>query len=278
MNSSMINAMVSMNALQQKLDVMANNIANINTVGYKKREASFQDLLYTQKNQPDTFNQPGRLSPLDFNQGWGSRLSVIQPNLTQGPLQATENPNDIAIEGNGLFEVTVNGDTPAYTRSGAFQLTLTANGDTILATENGYPVVAIVPDADGNPVEGNIIVPEGYGMHVNADGTVLGVSANETIELGRIKILQVSRPAALTAVSDNLFMVADGLNRDDIVQEITPDPDNGIALRQGFLEQSNVQMAEEMTELINVQRAYQLAARALSSSDTMMGLANTMRA
>jgi flagellar basal-body rod protein FlgG len=275
----MINAMVSMNALQQKLDVMADNIANVNTVGYKKKEVTFEDLLTNLKNQPETFNQPGRRTALDFNQGWGTKLSVIQPNLSQGPLKGTENLTDIAIEGSAVFEVTVDdANTSAYTRNGAFQLTMAANGDTILATENGYPVVANVPDANGNLVEGNIVVPRGYSLRVNADGTVLGVSSNNTIELGSIKLLQVSRPAALTAVSDNLFIIADGVNPDDIVQEVTPDPDNRIALRQGFLEQSNVQLSDEMTELINVQRAYQLAARALSSSDTMMGIANSIRA
>ncbi len=279
MNASMINAMVSMNALQQKLDVMADNIANVNTVGYKKKEVTFEDLLTNLKNQPETFNQPGRRTALDFNQGWGTKLSVIQPNLSQGPLKGTENLTDIAIEGSAMFEVTIDdANTSAYTRNGAFQLTMAANGDTILATENGYPVVANVPDANGNLVEGNIVVPRGYSLRVNADGTVLGVSSNNTIELGSIKLLQVSRPAALTAVSDNLFIIADGVNPDDIVQEVTPDPDNRIALRQGFLEQSNVQLSDEMTELINVQRAYQLAARALSSSDTMMGIANSIRA
>jgi flagellar basal-body rod protein FlgG len=279
LNASMINAMVSMNALQQKLDVMADNIANVNTVGYKKKEVTFEDLLTNLKNQPETFNQPGRRTALDFNQGWGTKLSVIQPNLSQGPLKGTENLTDIAIEGSAVFEVTVDdANTSAYTRNGAFQLTMAANGDTILATENGYPVVANVPDANGNLVEGNIVVPRGYSLRVNADGTVLGVSSNNTIELGSIKLLQVSRPAALTAVSDNLFIIADGVNPDDIVQEVTPDPDNRIALRQGFLEQSNVQLSDEMTELINVQRAYQLAARALSSSDTMMGIANSIRA
>ncbi len=279
MNASMINAMVSMNALQQKLDVMADNIANVNTVGYKKKEVTFEDLLTNLKNQPETFNQPGRRTALDFNQGWGTKLSVIQPNLSQGPLKGTENLTDIAIEGSAVFEVTIDdANTSAYTRNGAFQLTMAANGDTILATENGYPVVANVPDANGNLVEGNIVVPRGYSLRVNADGTVLGVSSNNTIELGSIKLLQVSRPAALTAVSDNLFIIADGVNPDDIVQEVTPDPDNRIALRQGFLEQSNVQLSDEITELINVQRAYQLAARALSSSDTMMGIANSIRA
>lgn len=279
MNASMINAMVSMNALQQKLDLLSDNIANVNTVGYKKKEASFEDLLTNMKSQPESMSQPGRLTPMDYNQGWGARVNLIQPNLTQGPLKSTENATDLAIEGNALFEVEVDGaGNSAYTRNGAFQLTMRANGDTILATEDGYPVVANVPDGDGGFVEGNIVVPEGYSMRVDADGTVLGVSSGDTITLGSLKLLQASRPSALTPVADNLFAIALGVNVDDVVQEIVPTMDNRIALRQGYLEQSNVQLTDEMTELINVQRAYQLAARALSSSDTMMGIANTMRA
>ncbi|WP_028608266.1 flagellar hook-basal body protein [Paenibacillus harenae] len=280
MNSSMINAMVSMNALQSKLDLLADNIANVNTVGYKRKEATFEDLLTNINRQPETFSQPGRLTPMDFTQGWGARMTTVQPNLSQGPLQGTDKDTDIAIEGSAMFEVVVDpAGNRGYTRNGAFQLTVGQNGDTILATEDGYPVVARVRDADtGEWVEGNIVVPQGYELRVNPDGTVLGVSSERTVELGSIKLLQASRPAALTAVSDNLFIVAKGINVGDVVQEIVPDSDNLISLRQGYLEQSNVMLTDEMTELINVQRAYQLAARALSSSDTMMQLANGLRA
>jgi fagellar hook-basal body proteins len=279
MNASMINAMVSMNALQQKLDLIADNIANVDTVGYKRKEATFEDLLTNLKAQPETFQQPGRLTPLDFNQGWGARVTMIQPNLAQGPLKATGSATDIAIEGNALFEVQVDqAGNRAYTRNGAFQLTVNAGGDTILTTEDGYPVIANVPLAGGGTAEQPVIVPEGFSLVVESDGTVLATSASETRTLGRIKLLQASRPAALTPVADNLFAIAQGINVDDVVQAVVPNADNRISLRQGYLEQSNVQFADEMTELISVQRAYQLAARALSSSDQMMGMANALRA
>jgi flagellar basal-body rod protein FlgG len=250
----------------------------VNTVGYKKKESTFEDLLNNVKRQPETFNQPGRLSPLDFNQGWGARMTMVQPNLAQGPMTVTDLATDLAIEGNALFEVVVDDvGNRAYTRNGAFQLTLNSNGDTILATADGYPVVANVPDADGIIGEGDLVIPEGYTLRVNADGSAQGISSDGTIDLGSIKLLQATRPAGLTAVSDNLFTIADGINIADVVQQIVPNTDNRIALRQGYLEQSNVELTDEMTELISVQRAYQLAARALSSSDTMLGLANTMR-
>lgn len=280
MNSSMINAMVSMNGLQQKLDMLSDNIANVNTVGYKRKEATFEDLLNNTKQQPQAFNQPGRLTTLNFNQGWGSKLAMIQPNLEQGTVKTTDKDSDIAIEGNALFEVIVDGnDTRAYTRNGAFQLTVDANGDTILATAEGYPVVAnVVEPGSQVPVERPIIVPEGYKLRVNADGTIQGVSnSGDTVELGSFKLVQATRPASLTQVADNLFTVANGINVNDVLQQVTPNGDNGIALRQGALEQSNVNLTDEMAELINVQRAYQLASRALTSSDTMMGLANSLR-
>jgi fagellar hook-basal body proteins len=274
MNSSMINASVSMNALQQKLDMLADNIANVNTVGYKRKEATFEDLLNNTKKQPDSFNQPGRMTSLNFNQGWGSRLAMIQPNLQQGTIKTTDKETDLAIEGNALFEVAVNGaGDRAYTRNGSLQLTVAANGDTILATPEGYPVIANTPAG-----EGPLAVPSGYKLRVNSDGSAQGVGTDgSTIELGSIKLVQATRPAALTLVADNLYQIADGINVADVLQNVTPSGDNGIALRQGSLEQSNVNLGDEMTELINVQRAYQLASRALTSSDTMMGLANSLR-
>lgn len=274
MNGSMINAMVSMNGLQQKLDLMADNIANMNTVGYKRKEATFQDLLNNTTRQPEAFNQPGRLTPLNINQGWGSKLALIQPNLEQGTIKDTGIETDLAIQGNAMFEVIVDGNgNRGYTRSGAFQLTMNGNGDTILATAEGYPVVANV---DG--VERSVVIPEGDKLRVNPDGSMQGVSSDgTTVELGTIKLLQATRPTSLTQVADNLFTVADGINVNDVLQQVAPNAENGVVVRQGALEQSNVNLADEMTELINVQRAYQLSARALSSSDTMMQLANSLR-
>jgi len=273
MNSSMINAMVSMGGLQQKLDMLADNIANVNTAGYKRKVGTFEDLLTTMKQQPQGFTQPGRLTPLGFNQGWGSRLTMAQPDLSQGPLQQTNQPYDVAIEGDALFEViTDNAGNRAYTRDGAFQTTFDTNGNNILTTKDGYPVSA----ADGTRIE---IPADVRSVRIEKDGSVVGLMGDGTdVRLGRIKLVQAVKPALLAQVADNLFTVPDGINRTDAIRDVQPGADNGISVQQGYVEQSNVNMTEEMTELINVQRAYQLSARALSSSDTMMGLANNLRA
>ncbi|RXZ83453.1 flagellar hook-basal body protein [Paenibacillaceae bacterium] len=281
MNSSMISAMASMNGMQQKFDLLAENIANINTVGYKSKNASFQDLLTTLYKQEDSFQQPSRFTPPGFNQGWGSRLTMMQPDFSQGALLTTGKENDLAIEGNALFEVQVDGDGGrAYTRNGDFQYTVTDNtGNMTLTTNEGYPVIAQRRNAQGVLEDISIVIPKNHQVRIDADGQVTAVSADGLTErdLGRLKLVQPTKPAVLTAVDDNLFVIAPGLNQDDVVRTILPGDGTEAAVRQGFLEQSNVQLADQMTELMIVQRAYQMSARALTSSDTMMGLANNLR-
>ncbi|GIQ61987.1 flagellar basal body rod protein FlgG [Paenibacillus cisolokensis] len=279
MNNSMITAMSSMNGLQQRLDLLAENVANVNTAGYKRKQATFSDLLRTVQQQPEAFERPGRLTPGGFSQGWGARMHMLQPDLSQGALKETGLSTDVAIEGNALFEVVTDAEgTRAFTRNGAFQLTLNGNGDTILATGDGYPVVAVMTGADGQTVEGNVVLPPNYDLRIYPDGRLEAVNAEGTaVGLGRLKVVEPTKPALLAAVQDNLFAVPNGVNRDDVLTDIVPGEGNRISLHQGYLEQSNVSLVDELTELINVQRAYQLSARALSSSDMMMGMANSLR-
>ncbi|WP_328284470.1 flagellar hook-basal body protein [Paenibacillus tarimensis] len=272
----MINAMVSMGGLQQKLDMISDNIANANTAGYKRKDSTFQDLLTNVKQQEQAFEQPVRLTPLGYNVGWGSRLSAIQPDMTQGTVQQTGNAYDFAIQGSALFEVAVDDQgNRAYTRSGSFQLSIDRNNEQVLTTADGYPVIAQTPAG-----EGRIVVPAGYSARVDAYGNIQAVSpdGNTVNNLGQLKLVEPVKPGSLTATADNLYVIADGTDADQVVQRILPADTNDVRVMQGFLEQSNVDMTQEMSELMIVQRAYQMSARALSSSDTMMGLANNLRA
>jgi len=275
MNSSMIKALNSMNSYQMKLDMIADNVANSNTVGYKKKSAVFEDLLNNMKDQPESFGLEGRLTPLGFNQGWGSRVTGIATDFTQGTLKETGVLTDMAIEGNALFQVQVDAaGTTAYTRDGSFQISLNEAGEAVLTTSQGYPVAATLPDGS----QGRIVVPDGYAMQVNADGSVNAVNeVGDTIPLGRVNLVEAIRPDSLVQVADNLFAVALGADAAQAVAQVIPNADNRLAVRQGYLEQSNVDLSTEMTDAIKVQRAYQLAARALSSSETMMQLANNLR-
>lgn len=285
MNNSLINSSVSMHSLQQKLDILSNNIANVNTVGFKKKEASFEDVLTNVKGQPEGFRQQGRLSPLGFNQGWGAKLVQIQNVMTQGPIQSTGNATDLAIQGDGLFEVAVsstdqNGNPafqPAWTRNGSFLLNPDRTGNMVMTTEEGHFLVG----TDGNPVR----IPKNYRPQIAADGRILAYNENNhsepPIAVGQIKLVRVVRPQLLREIGDNLYSLPAGItNTQDILQNV-----NGIAasavdrveVMQGFLEQSNVNLSDEMTELVMVQRAFQLNSRAITSSDNMMNLANNLR-
>jgi flagellar basal-body rod protein FlgG len=279
-NSSMITASVSMGALQQKLDMLAENISNTNTVGYKRKTAVFEDIMTSLNSQVQDFNQPGRRTPMGFTEGWGARLSSIQTDMSQGVLQQTGNMNDIAIEGNGLFEVRTSDtiDSPrAFTRHGSFQLISTGGGDRMLVTNSGHRVVA-----SNGGLEDFVQVPAGYNLSISADGTLTAVGNEGTtpIDLGKLKLVQVTNPEFLQAVADNLFGVPTDVDPANVVRDVTQltQDESGLSVRQGFVEQSNVSMADEMTDLMIVQRAYQLSARALSSSEQMMGMANNLRA
>jgi flagellar basal-body rod protein FlgG len=278
-NNSMIIASSSMGALQQKLDVLADNIANSNTVGYKRKSAVFEDILTSLNPYVQDFNQPGRQTPLGFTQGWGARIATIQTDMTQGFLQETGNMTDVAIEGNGLFEVRTDGDingARAFTRHGPFQLMPDGNGERILVTNSGQQVVG-----DTGSGEDFIHVPIGYNLSIAADGTLTAVGNEGTtpIDLGKLKLVQVTNPELLQAVADNLYGIPQNINPNSVVSNVStlPNGDTGIAVRQGFVEQSNVSLPDEMADLMFVQRAYQLSARALSSGEQMMGMANSLR-
>jgi len=290
MNNSLINSMVTLHALQQKLDIVSNNMANLNTVGYKRREATFEDILNNIKEQPQGFQKEGRLSPLGFNQGWGAKLSQVQMSMSQGTIKETGTKTDLAIEGdNGLFEVTrntldANGNAVPevlYTREGAFDLIVQpADPDNrYLATKEGYHV----RDTNDQPVT----VPVGFTMGVDPNGDIRvfdeGNPSNSFLTGQRIKLIRAVRPQYLQQVGDNLFVLPQGAaNGQGQITRVANDGggsglESAIAVRQGALEQSNVNMADEITELMMVQRAFQLSSRAVTSSDTMMNLANNLR-
>ncbi|WP_274362480.1 flagellar hook-basal body protein [Paenibacillus thermotolerans] len=287
MNHSMINAFVSMQALQQKLDVLAHNIANVNTTGYKRRDASFQDILTNVSNQPATFERNGRLTPLGLPQGWGAKIGQVEINLEQGALNLTGNPFDIGIEGNGLFEVQTDSvddagnPKVAWTRDGSFKLTPTGDNpdEMFLTTSEGYRVL----NANNQPIR----IPLNYEIVVREDGAISARNSaapeSTPVEIGRLKLVRAIYPQVLINEGNNLFGMPPGVTADQVLETVTAANNNinestRVAVRQGFAEQSNVNLTEEMTELMTLQRAYQMNARAITSSDTLMSLANNLRA
>lgn len=290
MNHSMINSLVSMQGLQQKLDVIAGNMANMNTNGYKRREATFHDVLTSALNQPESFRQPGRLTPLGMTQNWGAKLSQIQIQMSQGSLLQTDLSTDLAIEGDALFEVATgaldeNGqavaDRTGWTRHGAFSFKqLPGDLESVyLTTPEGYLVIG----TDDQPIR----VPNNHRIAIDPEGTVTAYNDRmpelPPVQAGQLKLVQVMRPQYLQSVGDHMFTLPDQMDpaTGDVLRVIAFDgaqPEEiKVKIRQGFLEQSNVNLAEEVTELMTAQRAFQLNAKALISADSMMSLANSLR-
>lgn len=285
MNPSMINALNGMQGLQLKIDTISNNIANVDTVGFKKRDVSFEDILTSRITQPAGFRLPGRYSPLGLTEGNGAKAALTPLILSQGVAKETSNPLDVMIEGDAFFRVAMpsvdaNGKAttvPAYSRDGAFQLSI-VNGRAYLTNNRGEFVL----DTNGD----RIVLPEGAtpaSLTIDEQGRIFaaGQDGNRT-EVGQLSIVRISRPQALEQVGDNLYQFdSKTTNTADLVRAVdftAQQGDNQIRLRQGFLEGSNVDLSTEMTELLIAQRAYQMNARAITQSDTMMGLANNLRA
>ncbi|SEJ24939.1 flagellar hook-basal body protein [Paenibacillus polymyxa] len=275
MNNSMIGAMVSMASVQQRLDLIADNIANVNTVGYKSKQGSFEDVLANVQQQPSTYLQNGRAMPLGYNLGYGVKTATIMKNMEQGPLKETGLPTDLAIQGNALFEIQGNGQK-AWTRDGSFHFIPDPNDNEtmMLTTAEGYSVL------DNNDVP--VTAPAGSKVAINSDGELL-IRANGTgaPTVGqRIKLMDVQRPEGLQQRDDNLFVLANGVTEADVfgAAGVAGAVPTDVSVRSGYLEESNVDLAGEMTDMMQVQRMYQMAARALTSSDTMMNLANNLRA
>lgn len=273
MNNSMISAMVSMSGIQQRLDLLADNIANMDNTGYKRKEASFEDTLTRIQQQTSKMKLSGRATPSGFDMGFGSRMSSITSNLSQGSIKETDNPTDLAIEGNALFVVRdPKSNNTAYTRAGDFHIQPDPENpeNTFLVNKQGYQVL----NSDGDPIE----IPAGAELQIDGQGNIRAVSGNVVEELGMIQLMTPIRPEALEQIDGNLFVLAGGAVETDVLAEtMTLLPNQQSQIRQRALEGSNVNLTDEMAEMMQVQRAYQLAARALSSSDTMMNLANNLR-
>ncbi len=243
-----------MEAQQTQLDHISHNLANSATNGYKKSHAVFEDLMYQNLRQVGSNNTEQTTLPTGLQVGLGVRAVATSRSFSQGNMQQTENPLDMAIRGNGFFEVQMPDGTSAYTRDGAFQVNATGQ----LVTNNGMLV------------QPGITIPaNATNIAVGADGTVSvtvqGQSQPQTV--GQLQITNFINPAGLDPKGQNLFVetAASG-------QAISGSPQsNGLgALQQGFIEVSNVNVVEELVGMIQTQRAYELNSKAIQTSDQML--------
>jgi flagellar basal-body rod protein FlgG len=249
-------------AQQLNVDVISNNIANMTTTGYKRQRAAFADLIYQNIDRPgSTSSDAGTTVPSGIQLGLGVRPGAVYRMHGQGALRITENPLDVAITGEGLFQIQMpNGDT-AYTRDGTFQIN--ENGE--IVTVQGYlvdPGISIPPDA--------------IDIDINQQGEVL-VSLPGQVNLqnvGQLQLANFVNPTGLEAIGDNLFLETEASGT---ATTGTPGADEFGELRQGALEQSNVNVVEEITELISAQRAYEMNSSIISTSDEMLQTVTQLR-
>ena len=245
-----------MSAQTHKMDSIANNIANINTNGYKKSVASFADLLYQEKNKTDLPVSYAQLVP---SYGAGVRVSSVTGVFLQGNLYTTGRDLDLAIEGKGFFAVQLPGGGTGYTRDGSFNV----DGEGRLVNKFGLYL------------KDDIEVPENTEkIRVTADGKVTAVDTQGNEEdLGDIVLYKVQNLAGLKAIGNNLYQTTDASGE---AEEHTPGRDVGV-VKQGFLEGSNVDLAEEMVSMITAQRAYEINSRVVKNADQMWEIANNIR-
>ncbi|MFP6278725.1 flagellar basal-body rod protein FlgG [Helicobacter pylori] len=258
---SLYSATSGMLAQQTHIDTTSNNIANVNTTGFKKSRADFNDLFYQAMQYAGTNTSNTTLSPDGMEVGLGVRPSAITKMFSQGSPKETENNLDVAITGKGFFQVQLPDSTTAYTRSGNFKLDEQGN----LVTSEGY---LLIPQ---------ITLPEDTTqVNIGVDGTVSVTQGLQTTSnvIGQITLANFVNPAGLHSMGDNLFSITNA-SGDAIVGN--PDSQGLGKLRQGFLELSNVRLVEEMTDLITAQRAYEANSKSIQTADAMLQTVNSLK-
>jgi len=258
---SLWTAATGMIAQQTNIDVISNNLANVNTTGFKKGRAEFQDLLYQTIRPAGVTNNLGVQYPTPIEIGHGVRLASTSKFFGQGDPVQTSNPTDLTIEGEGFFMVQLPDGETGYTRDGSFKIDSAGN----LVTTEGY---FVMPETTIPPDTTSLAIRE------NGD-VVIGVPGTAQMEtVGQIKTAKFINPAGLESVGKNIYKETEGSG--EPVEGI-PGFEGYGTIAAGMLESSNVKVVEEMVNLIAGQRAYEINAKAITTSDQMLGIANNLK-
>ncbi len=249
-------------AQQTNVDVISNNIANMTTTGYKRQRAAFTDLIYQNIDRPgSTSSDVGTIVPSGIQLGLGVRNSAVYRLHEQGPITLTDNPLDLAITGDGFFQIEMPSGETGYTRDGTFQISETGQ----IVTSQGYPLTpAITVPSNATDLE------------VNESGQVIvSLPGQVTLTtLGQIQLATFVNPTGLNSIGNNLMLETEASGT---ATTGNPNSDQYGAIRQGALEQSNVNVVQEITALISAQRAYEMNSNVIQTSDEMMQSASQLR-
>ncbi len=258
-------------AQQKHLDSIANNLANVNTVGFKNERTEFKSLLY-QTIQTRSTSANGATKPIGAQVGLGTRTASITTEFRQGAFEDTGNELDFAISGDGFFQVEDGSGDIYYTRDGSFNLVPDENGRLTLVTSDGWYVL----DSNGNHITypQNVTSPQVY---VDANGNFAYATEDGTIEYlnQQLALYQFANPAGLEKIGSNCYNITE-VSGDPMQEGVV----NGLitsTVRQGYLEMSSVSVADEMVDMIVTQRAYEMNSKAITTADTMMEQANQLK-
>jgi flagellar basal-body rod protein FlgG len=256
---SLYSAAAGMQSQQMNLDVISNNLANVNTTGFKKSKVEFQELLYQTSRAPGAEQGAGNLLPTGIQVGQGSRPGATAKIFTTGDLTQTGEQLDVAVQGNGFFEVQMPDGTLAYTRDGA--LKTNASGQIVTS--------------DGLPLQGGFqSVPTGTtNITISSSGQVTYTGASGTTTF-QVQLVRFNNPAGLNSLGANLYKETAASGSPELG---TPGTSGFGTLNQGYLEMSNVKVVEEMVNLIMAQRAYEVNSKAVQAADEMMQQSNNLR-
>lgn len=249
-----------MQAQQMNIDVISNNLANVNTTGFKKSRIDFQDLLYTTIKAAGTESAAGIQLPTGMQVGNGAQSTAIERIFTQGDFMNTGNQFDTIIEGDGFFQVLKPDGTTAYSRDGAFKM----NSEGKLVTSDGYvlqPEITVPSDA--------------VNVSIGVDGTITAMLSGQSSPsgLGQLQLAKFVNPAGLKSLGKNLYEISDASGQPIVAN---PGSEGLGTLNQGFLEMSNVKVVEEMVNMIVAQRAFEINSKAIQTGEEILRLAAAM--
>ena len=244
---------------QFNMDIIANNVSNVNTTGYKKTRAEFQDLINQTFSSPGSLGSQGTIDPVGVQVGLGTRISATQRDFINGPIIQTANPLDMAIQGDGFFQIQLDNGQIGYSRDGSFKRD--ANGS--IVTTDGYP-----------------LIPQ---MTIPQDSTEVSIGANGSVsirdatgnfqEIGQVQLARFANPAGLEAQGRNMYTRTPA-SGDPIVGQLGQGEFAKTTIGQGFLENSNVQIVEELINLITAQRAFEANSKVMQAGDQMLQTIN----
>jgi len=259
MMRALYTAATGMQAQQLNMDVISNNLANVNTTGFKRSRADFQDLLYQQIRTAGTTVAQGSTRPVGLEVGLCVRPGTTETMFDEGTFQNTGNQFDVAIQGNGFYKVALPDGTSGYTRDGAFKM----DGQGKLVNSDG---MAVQPEIT--------IPPNATNVSIGSDGTVQAtIPGSGASTIGQIKLTTFANPAGLEHAGGNIYK---DVNASGTATDVTPGTEGSGTISQGTLEMSNVQIVQEMVNMITAQRAYEVNSKAITTADSMLSVANNL--